>query len=330
MFKRMGTALTAFAVGATLPWIVGCNGGSTSSGESPVEGVTFISDDESAGRIEIEVEKSVAVASTAQFLVFVYDAQGRPVPEIQISCDSEQGLAIVEPTQAVATTSSGGAISGLVGCIRPGSFQLACRVPQGGNRRKFVGIQCSGNVPDGFAGFSGAAGGGLGGGVVDPEEGGPGESEGFLRIVGLEARSIASGSDTSQIDLSQSGDCDTDPDTVTPEPFSDDFIRFTIQNNSSQRVRFTSYDYSVQGTRSQRIALTSESVADPESVASFEAILFDAQGGAKVIANASFTPLQTGFGNVSVRLFGTTADGESVTLTASFGLSFDDYYLCEA
>jgi hypothetical protein len=327
MFKRMGTALTAFAVGATLPLMVGCNGGSTSGGDSPVDGVTFVSDDESAGRIDIEVNRNVAVGSVAEFKVFVYDAQGRPVPEIQISCDSERGLAIVEPTAAVATTSSGGAISGLIGCASPGSFQFACRVPQGGNRREFVGIMCEGEIPEGFAGFDGAAGGGLGGGVVDPSEGGPGGSGLQLRIVGLEAVSGALGADTSQIDLAQIADCDGDVDTSDPEPFTDDFIRFTIQNSSDELVRFSSFDYSVQGSRSQAIALTNEASADPNATASFEALLFDVASG-KAIANASRTALTAGFSNVAVRLYGQSSRGESVTLTASFGLSFDSYNVC--
>jgi hypothetical protein len=166
--KRLLVALSCAALCA-------CSGGGDTDGGSGADqlylGDQYVADD-SAGTISLSVDStSIPVAGTSNFSVAVRDAQGAPVPGLKIACDSEAGVAVIEPATGLEITSSSGSISGVIGCELPGSFQFACRLPIGANKRKMVTIKCTGTVPAGFSGFAGAGGGGLGtGGVGDDGE----------------------------------------------------------------------------------------------------------------------------------------------------------------
>lgn len=153
----------------------GCMGGqgSTDGGSGDDHGMsddTFVSDDDTTGTIRVGVEDStMEVGNTSTFTVRVANAQQQPVANINVACDSEEGVAILEPQRGFELTNSDGVMSGVIGCAAPGSFQLVCRLAVGANRRAFVSVRCTGDVPSGFGGFPGAAGGGLGGGSQTTE-----------------------------------------------------------------------------------------------------------------------------------------------------------------
>lgn len=241
-------ALAGFAVGCT-------GGGDTDGGSAADEdfaGEEFV-DDASAGSIDLVITNtSVAVGQTTGFRVTVTDASGGPARQIPIYCDTEEGVAVIEPTTGRETTDSSGSISGIFGCERPGSFQVACRLPIGGNKRDFEDILCTGAVPAGFTGFPGAAGGGLGGGVSvqDPDDpnGSPGGGNLDNSVVVSDLDIYDVGSDpVFSIDSIQEPDCDGDSETVDPEPFVENAFTATIENDANQRVTFNTYQITVPG-----------------------------------------------------------------------------------
>ena len=341
-FRRNLVAIAIFPAVAGL--IVACSGGDTDGGkagdlaDSYGDG-SFVADDGSVGRIEVEVlEPELQVALTSGFFVRVFDASGQPVPNIKVSCDSEEGVAIVEPTLGAELTDSGGAISGKIGCEVPGSLQFGCRLPNGANRRKFVDIKCVGPIPVGFAGFPGAAGGGLGtGGVGGSNDGGVGgvNPEG-VRITSISVSDSGDESSTTSIDTVLS-DCDTDATTFTGEPFFDTTATLKVVNNSNSTIRFTSLKYTVpNASGSGSSSFTSSSIgligeASPnggESTFS-SIIIFDASSLGKRFHGASSNiPSSLGFRNVTFSLSGTNDQGDSVTITGSKALSFDGYNNC--
>lgn len=250
---------------------VGCLGGTgdTDGGSGADPGYrddVFVSDDTTTGSLQIEVEQSsIVVGETSDFSVSVKDSTGNPVPNINVACDSERGLAIIEPATGYELSSSAGVMSGSIGCEAPGSFQLVCRVSVGANRRKFVGVKCTGDIPSGFNGFPGAGGGGLGGGVAQDGD------SGDIAIVAMGFEDDGTGtpgspSTNASIDIFQDPDCDGNEDTRDVEPFYDTYVNLSVENNLTEDVRFTHLTYSVrnvdgQGTpfQSKEIGLTGSS-----------------------------------------------------------------------
>lgn len=333
--------------------LAGCGGGGTDGGGSPdFTGQTFVGGDAS-GTLTLSVSStSVPVASTATFSAVVKDANGAAVPQIQIACDSEQGLAIIEPSSGFELTDSFGNMSGIVGCSLPGSFQMACRLPIGANKQKYVTIHCTGGaVPAGFDGFPGAGGGGLGGGVQTPDDGGEpgGTGTDGLRIAAIELVPSVGEQGTTAVDTAQRN-CEIDPnEDPNCEPFGDDLIQFTVQNDTNQIFRFSSYTYTVpEATDTGGASFTSKSISlvtqnfevlPQGDSATVTALFTEAISGAgtcgleKRFADAAFSigdqnSGDLGFRAVTFRLNGTNESGDAVTLTASSTFSFDAFDNC--
>jgi hypothetical protein len=317
--------------------LVGCLGGSGStdggSGENPgYKDDVFVSNDETTGSLKIKVDDSdLTVGSTTGFKVEVQNAAGLPVPNIYVVCDTEDGIALVEPTTGRELTDAGGTMSGRIGCERPGSFQMLCRLTVGANRRKFVGIKCSG---DGFQDFPGGGGGGLGGGVQDEGDGG-----GQITAVTV-YDGASSTSSTNQIDVTQDGDCDGSTTTTTDvEPFYDTFTAVTVQNNFSETVSFSYLSYSVsdidgQGSDydSARMGITAVASASG-GTATITAPIFKAYLGSKWAGNPLGGGIEiapVGFRTVTVTVHGQTASGKSVELSGRVTASFGDFNACPA
>ena len=167
--------LVALVTTICLTALIGCSGGtSTDRSGADYEDTEFVATEDSVGSIDLWVRTTdMPVSGVSGFIVSVRNSSGAPVQNIQIACDTELGLALIEPSTGSEMTDSHGQMSGKVGCEVPGSLILGCRLPIGVNRRKFVTIKCRGPIPDGFFGFPGAAGGGLGygtGGVAATED----------------------------------------------------------------------------------------------------------------------------------------------------------------
>lgn len=310
------------------------------AGDENFEGSQFQPDDENSGRLVVElVEDEIAVSETTGFFARVTDSNGAPVPQIRVNCDSEAGVAIIEPSLGAEHTDSSGQISGRIGCALPGSFQFACRLPGGGNRRTFVDVKCTGDIPAGFDGFPGAAGGTLGGGSGGVQNTG-GENAQDARILTITA--VELGSETVQVDAVR-GICINDPADATDntdEPFSDGFLRVGIVNNSSSLVELTSISYVIpnyDGTgrsfSSSQLAIVGEATASADGgEAQITSLAFSANSGTKEFVNFSSgnktISSSLGFRNVKVTVRGINSLGETVEATGSITISFSGYDRC--
>jgi hypothetical protein len=230
-------------------------------------------------------------------------------------------------------------MSGKIGCERPGSYQMVCRLTTGGNLRDFQGIKCRGDVPAGFQGFPGAAGGGLGGGRQVNDNGGVNVVEvGFIDNGQL---SLSDVNVDASIDISQDSDCDNNATTVDPEPFYDTYVNIKVENNLQEKVTFSYLTYSVRNVdgrgetfTSREIALTRESDSTLDANGDTKNIVvpvFPAVNGGKYVGNPSGSGhriTQTGLRTVTFTLVGETGSGERITRTATATASFNDYNRC--
>lgn len=339
--NREQTSVLARLAGAAVLTVVfiACSGGNTDGGEAVDNAANFgddhfVADDDSVGRIEVDVvETEIQVSRTSGFFARVRDASGAPVENIKVSCDSEDGVAILEPTTGTEITDSQGNISGVIGCAAPGSLIFGCRVPVGANKRKFVTIKCRGPIPQGFSGFPGASGGGLGtGGVADSDDAGVGGvNPDGVRVTSIQAADLGGDARSTSIDTRQSI-CDDD----TAEPFFDSTLFIKVENNSNSTIRFTKMNYTVDNAfgngsanfNSTDLSLVGEVAASGGS-SEFSVLGFDAGSGGKTFAGSS-TPIPAGLGfrNLTVRLYGTTDLGDAVTVTGRTALSFDNFDNC--
>lgn len=341
--SRLAVApLVGFALALT-----GCQGDTDGgkAGDQTFEGTQFVPSAENSGSIRLVVnETEIQIGETSGFSVQVRDAAGSPVGLTRIACDSELGVAIIEPTTGFEITDSNGQISGVVGCAQPGSFLFGCRLPVGGNLRQFITIHCRGDVPAGFDGFAGASGGTLGSGGVDVQDdaGAGGTNTDGIRVTGVTLLDNPNGTSTGvQVDVVQ-GTCGTAPD-LTAEPFTDTAVRFTVVNNTNSNIRFDSFTYSVPnatgantGTfRSSTINFIGEATASAEGgEATLNALLFSATGPTAAtnkyfVDNSGGTAIGLlGFRNVTFTIRGTTARGEAVSVTGTTAIAFSGYDRC--
>jgi hypothetical protein len=312
----------ALSIAAALAGIVGCLGGQGAtdggSAENPdFRNGVFVGDETTSGSIDLQVEQSsLPVGSTTGFRVFAVDAQGQPVPSINVVCDSEKGIAIIEPNTGYELTGSSGVMSGVIGCEAPGSFQMVCRLNIGANRRKFASVRCTGDIPSGFTGFPGAAGGGLGGGTQTNDDG-------DVQI--LEAGFVDDGKigddvpANVSIDTVQNPNCDGDASTSDPEPFHDTYAVIKVRNNLAERVTLLQLNCSVTGIDGTTntadcgdISLTRQADAALDGNGSTTTIsvpMFKAYNGGKFVGNP------------------TDGSGTQITATGLYTVSFEIFYL---
>jgi hypothetical protein len=328
-------ALAAASVGL----LAGCSGdtGGGSAADETFEDSAFVSTEGSVGALTLSVRSSrVSTSSSTGFTVSVTDVDGAPVGQIRVSCDTERGLALIEPNTGTELTDSFGTMSGVVGCEAPGSFQIGCRLPVGGNKRRFATIVCEGNVPAGFAGFPGAGGGGLFGGVAVPENGAPGGTG----VDGIIARSVTfddgGQSNTLSLDTTFNTNCDGDPTTVDPEPFTDSIVKFNVQNDLNQNITLTSYSFSVPqafgtgtGTAtSSTIAFSGPIVINAGSDADMLGLFLRATGAGKFYPGVATAIPDLGFRNITFRINGSNDAGEGFTLVIRSGASIGGFDRC--
>lgn len=311
----------------------GCNSGGTSTDGDDFAGSEFVSTDATTGSVSLRVTNPrIGVGDTSGFGVTVRDANGAGVPNIRIACDSERGVAILEPTAGTGLTDSTGFFSGVLGCEVSGSFQFGCRVAVGGNRRDFQTVSCEGSTPPDFVGFPGGSGSGFGGGVVDN-----GDPDNDLRVTEIGFSDDGSGATSFSIDTTFSA-C---PNPEDVEGFFDTTVVATVINDTDELIRLTSLSYTVEnfdglGTNFNlpgRIRFPSEVTASANGgSATIQALVFDAEPrlGAtdkRFADNQTFIEA-SGIRNIRVTFFGVTASGESVSTSVSTALSFDDFQRC--
>jgi hypothetical protein len=327
--------------------VLGCLGGqgSTDGGsgaDGNFRGDVFVSDDISTGTVELEIQNpSLGIGETSPFTVRVLNARRQPVKQINVVCDSEQGIAILEPQTGYEMTNSSGIMSGVIGCASPGSFQMVCRLSVGANKREFGAVQCSGDVPPGFQGFPGAAGGGLGGG--SPTDG----SDSGVRITSIsffDGPDQGSSTPSIDIDFDPLLDCDPSTEGIQNEIFTDTIVSLNVQNDGTQAVRFTGLRYKFEDYKpgadftSRLLGITYEGGANIQvgESAVFSLPVFKAYGGVdsdKWVGDPEgpgegFQITNDGIRTVTFTLIGETVLGDSVEITGATSAAFGDYRGC--
>lgn len=270
-FLRLNTLrlLTSIIV---ICFVLACGSGGTDGGE-PEAGAQFVADGGAGGSISISIGDSLAVTETTSFFVSLRDAGGAPLSFVTVTCESERGIAIIEPSLngiAQESTGSSGTMSGKLGGLLPGSYLLECRGPQGFGLIARTTIVISGTVPDGFAGFPGSAGGNLGGGQVIDQTPIPGVDSDAV-VVSSSSFTDAGGTSPfgAPIDTVRDLDCANDGNTTTTdiEPFL--FVNYgiVVSNNSNLRIFIDSVSINVldgqaassTGTQSKNVEIAPRS-----------------------------------------------------------------------
>ncbi len=315
----------------------GC--GSTDGGEAADQTFgddVFVGSDGNTGSIELKLPSgTIPVGGTETFEVFVRDVNGQPVPQIKVSCDSERGVAIVEPTTGTELTGQYGGISGVLGCRFPGSFQFGCRLPIGANKRKFGTIKCEGEVPAGFDGFPDASGGGLGtGGVSVNDDGEPGgDSISGVRVSNLAVFDVDE-TGTFGIDIAQNDDCNADGTQDDPEPFLQNLAELTLENNSNQTIRVVSMRFTVanvdgSGTGSYTSpSISANAEVGPNGDTASVRIPFTTfvSGGKAFIGRT--TAITALFRNMTFTVRIRNQSGEEANISAPIGVDYQNFDNC--
>lgn len=341
---KKNRAAALVAVAASVGIAVGCGGSSTGGGVGDYGGTQFVSDETTTGRVVLELKKDIIpVGSTAGFKFHVLNSNGDGVPSVSVACDSENGVALIEPSLGREMTDENGEISGVWGCENPGSYLVGCRMATGGNKREFATIRCTGDVPVGFTGFPGAGGGGLGtgGGAGEPEDGGPGKPDGLVRITEVEVFNVQGETDAvPEIDLTIqvcSGLDTPDPSDDTYEGWGDDEGILTIQNDSERTINFNGFSYVVKGGqadgsdyRSDLIRDYAQAPARAKSTVSLRAAIFKGNntGQKWYDRNGATIPPAGGRKNVQFTAYGLDDRGESVKISTTISMAFGDYDNC--
>jgi len=359
-FGNLGKSVLVLIGMVSLALLGGCgdtDGGS--AGDETFNGTSFVDTDEDAGSIKLGVnDDTLDVAESTAFMVSVRDSLGAPVPNMEIACDTETGLALIEPNTGYELTDGNGNMSGTVGCTLPGSYRLGCRLPMGAYKRALVTLHCNGPIPSGFTGFPGAGGGTLGTGGGQPSGGS--SVGGEVRLTSITA--AENGQDTVTIDVylgscgmvDQNGDGDkVDACDLAPEPFTDTLVKFSVTNTTSQRIFLRSFKYSISdsdgfGTpfESSQLAFSSGGEVGPSMSAELTGLFLRGGGsgnsscagypsgriGLRKYFTGKSTPIPTdlGFKNVTFTLRGVDGSGRPIEVSGRAGLSFSNYDKCSS
>jgi hypothetical protein len=327
---------------------IGCDGSTTGGGFSEARGTTFVASESNTGSFDVSLNSStLEVSGSTGFSGRVVNADGQGISGLQVTCDTESGLVLIDPVSGRFLTNANGEVSGVVGCERPGSFMMGCRLPSGADARVFEQVVCTGDVPSGFTGFPESGGGtlGEGGGVTPPESGGPGQADpgtdfqGQVRITSIEVRDVFGDLDVvPQIDLTREYcDAGTPDDTSDDffEVWGDDEVVLKISNDTDREITFSGFQYDVKGGavgggdgRSPFIRVVGRIEARSSGL-QLEGTIFDADINGKTFADGS-TPisLETAPRNVRFTVYGVTDRGEEVQVSASTNFNFDGYDNC--
>jgi hypothetical protein len=258
--------------------------------------------------------------------VVATDPQGNPLQYTRIFCESEHGIAILEPSNggvAFEHTNAEGMMSGVLGGLTPGSYILECRAPVGLNLVARTQLVVTGEVPPGFDGWPGAAGGNLGGGlIVDPPE----EDLAIQQILVTDAGN-PQGSPNGPIDITFNPDCNGDGILTDPEPYIfNDYIVKLINGREDRvfvdTVSFTVEDPTIPGgvtvtTQFNNLLIAGGASAD--LVGTFTSTL-GGSGVTKVWPGTS-TTVNAGVYNVNFTIRGETDSGDSFTIRGSINVN---------
>lgn len=332
---KAGIAIGVLALAA----MVGCTG-NTGGGDESADSFAqdqFVAGDATTGSISLTVsEGTLSVGETTDFVTRVVDSAGGPVEGLRLSCDSEQGIAIVEPTTGSTITNASGAISGVIGCAAPGSYRFGCRMPIGAAKRKLVSIRCEGPIPVDFDGFPGAAGGGLGsgsGGFFDGDDDLNSGTAVVINSLALLDQGL-DGSSSASVDIQNLGPtgCPTDTEDVfQPEPFFDTYAQISITNNTVYGLTFSNARFKIRDSSNAVILelgpqgfLGTSIVAPNGAQTALLTVFAPVAQKTTTLAALNLTQIYT----YEAILTGTNDIGDSVTVTARSIVSFGQIDRC--
>ena len=153
--RKLSLSLISSLLFFTL-FLSACGGGGDTDGESAVSDLQganpgFGSDGAAGSTIRISVDDRFPVGTTTGYLVELRDPNGLPLAGVRVICESEDGIAILEPIapQGVSfeSTDGNGTISGVIGGEFPGSYIFECRADGGFNLAQQVSIVITGSSP---------------------------------------------------------------------------------------------------------------------------------------------------------------------------------------
>ena len=332
--SKFGRALliTLICIGLAMTVFAGCGGSGNTDGGSGTDdagiGSQFVSDGGAGATLRIDILGSLVTGGRVDFIVTLLDPNGAPIPFIRIFCESERGIAILEPSAggtAFASTASNGIMSGVLGGVTPGSFLLECRAEEGFNLIDRESIVITGEVPSGFDGFPGAAGGNLGGQlIVDRPET---DELGISDIVFVDL-----GDPTLILDSIANPDCDGDTDTVDPEPFFFKDYRVTISNPLDEAISIgtISIRVSEQGGVTATLSPQSFGIDIPAGgTATIQGLFLTSPsgGGQRYSGTGIFPSEGTHTATFTVTITGVES-GDGATLTDSQTFAYDNVDNC--
>ena len=328
--EKLKVAGLVLSVG-TIAVLLGCQSGNTSGGD--VTNTNEVATGSSGSLALSLVDGTKLTTGTFQgFRVKATDSSGKPISNIDITCDTEKGLSLVEPTSGVEHTEPDGMISGKVGCDFPGSYVMTCSLPAPSGVESSQTIVCQGQRPAGFTGWTGAGGGGLGGGSANND------TTSRVRISSVVFSDTGTlDALTSSIDITQ-GSCVVSGSTPTIEPFFDSQAKFSLVNNSPYLVKITGMSYKLAdayGTgataSSGTLSLTgsaAQAVDANGGTGDVSSLLFFQNGGSKYVYTGN--ALTSGFKNITFTLYGENELGETFKITTSTSLSFNNFNRCSS
>lgn len=269
------------------------------------------------------------VAERSDFFVDARDPSGAPLAFQRVFCESEKGIAILEPSSggvAFEHTNADGRMSGILGGVTPGSFLVECRLEQGFNLVARKTFRVTGEIPPGFQGFPGAAGGNLGGGSIQPNP----VSE--PRIVTITFSGVGyTDEPNGPIDTFFNNNCDGNFSTNDPEPFGFDDYNVTISNPSTDTfvinsIKFALPSFSIESSEQN---VSNEIGAGGSGVISGPFTEFVGFTSTKSFATTGSSLPSVGTYTVTFTVEGETLAGDDFTLTGSTTVQFAAVNRCE-
>jgi len=335
--RKIGT-FARITVSLLVLGLMACSGGTDSTrGEA---GDPFVADGGAGATLSLTILSPLTVSGTARFVVTALDPAGAGLPFITITCNTERGISILNPSSggvSRGTTGPDGVLSGTIGGLLPGSWIMECRAPNGLGLVARTRIVISGTIPEDFNGFPGASGGDIGGGEVVDQTPTIDDGSG-VRITAFSFTDAGGETTTGPLDTEEGpGVCDNG----TPADASDDF-----------REPFTSISFGITVTNDtggtlfiQTVAVVALQSDGAKSTGFLNAAAEIAKGSSSTISGLFSTPaadlMQHPVGDASLTLSSDTSpvtlevqgvdeNGEAFTAAASTTLTFANVNNCAA
>lgn len=313
-------------------FLISCGSGDTDGGPgndaANPTGNPYVSDGGAGGSIFLTMDQEIGVGEIKEFILSLRDSNGQPLPFVRTYCDTERGIAIIEPNRGGAAyehTSANGNMSGRFGGALPGSYIIECRGPVGYGLIVRKTLKVVGPVPAGFGGFSGAAGGNLGGGTfVDSDD----IEDRGSRVTGLAFNDNTSGSAGDTVDITL-GVCDSDA-----EPFTNTTAEISVKNDSSETLfiesatidtDYTSPDAAV--IRQSRLPVELEIEAGATGIVKVVYLNVNGARTSKQFAGLG-SAVSAGVAEVTATVAGRNESGGAIAISGTSTVVFANYNRC--